>query len=200
MKSDSALPVARTVRTTWPHNKQDLPVTNAEKTIELTYLIPVNSGLALQPDLQYVVNPNTRRRYRTRGRPAAHRVVVLNCREARSTTWPLERCRVGPRPRLPAARMGPRLQEPTAPHTSSGTRTGTRAGSRSDDRQTCAENRAALPRFPIHRAEKGYSTNQGRSGTAACAEWCIRRRIHACLVMRLAHSSRLRRALTGLGS
>ena len=38
---------------------QDLPVTNAEKTIELTYLIQVNSWLALQPDLQYVINPNT---------------------------------------------------------------------------------------------------------------------------------------------
>jgi porin len=36
-----------------------LPVTNAEKTIELTYLIPVNTWLALQPDLQYVITPNT---------------------------------------------------------------------------------------------------------------------------------------------
>lgn len=38
---------------------QGLPVTHAEKTIELTYLIPVNSWLALQPDLQYVISPNT---------------------------------------------------------------------------------------------------------------------------------------------
>ena len=38
---------------------QGLPVTNAEKTIELTYLIRVNSWLALQPDLQYVITPNT---------------------------------------------------------------------------------------------------------------------------------------------
>jgi porin len=38
---------------------QGLPVANAEKTIELTYLIQVTSWLALQPDLQYVVTPNT---------------------------------------------------------------------------------------------------------------------------------------------
>ncbi len=38
---------------------QGLPVTNAEKTVELTYLIQVNSWLALQPDLQYVITPNT---------------------------------------------------------------------------------------------------------------------------------------------
>jgi porin len=38
---------------------QGLAVTNAEKTIELTYLIQVNSWLALQPDLQYVIAPNT---------------------------------------------------------------------------------------------------------------------------------------------
>ena len=38
---------------------QGLSVTNAEKTIELTYLIQVNSWLALQPDLQYVITPNT---------------------------------------------------------------------------------------------------------------------------------------------
>jgi porin len=38
---------------------QGLPVTNAEKTIELTYLIPVNTWLAVQPDLQYVITPNT---------------------------------------------------------------------------------------------------------------------------------------------
>jgi porin len=34
-------------------------VTNAEKAIELTYLIPVTAWLALQPDLQYVITPNT---------------------------------------------------------------------------------------------------------------------------------------------
>jgi porin len=38
---------------------QGAPVTNAEKTIELTYLIPVNTWLAVQPDLQYVITPNT---------------------------------------------------------------------------------------------------------------------------------------------
>jgi porin len=38
---------------------QGLPVTNAEKAIELTYLIPVTAWLALQPDLQYVITPNT---------------------------------------------------------------------------------------------------------------------------------------------
>jgi porin len=38
---------------------QALPVTRAEKAIELTYLIQINSWLALQPDLQYVITPNT---------------------------------------------------------------------------------------------------------------------------------------------
>jgi porin len=38
---------------------QGLPVTSAEKTIELTYLIPLTRWLALQPDLQYVITPNT---------------------------------------------------------------------------------------------------------------------------------------------
>jgi porin len=38
---------------------QGLPVTSAETAIELTYLIQVNSWLAIQPDLQYVVTPNT---------------------------------------------------------------------------------------------------------------------------------------------
>lgn len=38
---------------------QGLPLTNAEKTIELSYLIQLNSWLALQPDLQYVMTPNT---------------------------------------------------------------------------------------------------------------------------------------------
>jgi len=36
-----------------------LPVSSAETAIELTYLMPINSWLALQPDLQYVVRPNT---------------------------------------------------------------------------------------------------------------------------------------------
>jgi porin len=38
---------------------QGLPVTNAETAIELTYLVQVSSWLAIQPDLQYVVTPNT---------------------------------------------------------------------------------------------------------------------------------------------
>jgi porin len=38
---------------------QGLPVTNAETAIEFTYLVQVNSWLAIQPDLQYVVTPNT---------------------------------------------------------------------------------------------------------------------------------------------
>lgn len=38
---------------------QGLPVTNAEKAIEFTYLIQANSWLAFQPDLQYVITPNT---------------------------------------------------------------------------------------------------------------------------------------------
>jgi porin len=37
---------------------QGLPVENAEKSIELTYLMQLNSWLALQPDVQYVINPN----------------------------------------------------------------------------------------------------------------------------------------------
>ena len=38
---------------------QGLPVTHAETAIEVTYLMQVNSWLALQPDLQYVIRPNT---------------------------------------------------------------------------------------------------------------------------------------------
>ncbi|HEY2560064.1 MAG TPA: carbohydrate porin [Caldimonas sp.] len=38
---------------------QGISVTNAEKTIELTYLIQINSWLALQPDLQYIIRPDT---------------------------------------------------------------------------------------------------------------------------------------------
>jgi porin len=45
---------------------QGLPVTNAETAIELTYLIQVNSWLALQPDLQYVITPDTTRTMPTR--------------------------------------------------------------------------------------------------------------------------------------
>ncbi len=41
-------------------NTQGLPVTNAETAFELTYLVQANAGLAQgQPDLQYVVTPNT---------------------------------------------------------------------------------------------------------------------------------------------
>lgn len=38
---------------------QAAPVTNAERAIELTYLIRVNSWLALQPDVQFVIAPKT---------------------------------------------------------------------------------------------------------------------------------------------
>jgi porin len=38
---------------------QRLPVETAEKSIELTYLTQLNSWLALQPDVQYIINPNT---------------------------------------------------------------------------------------------------------------------------------------------
>ena len=38
---------------------QGLPVANAETAIELTYLVQVSSWFAIQPDLQYVVTPNT---------------------------------------------------------------------------------------------------------------------------------------------
>jgi porin len=37
---------------------QGLPVTNAEKTIEITYLMQLTKWLAVQPDLQYVIHPN----------------------------------------------------------------------------------------------------------------------------------------------
>jgi porin len=37
----------------------DLPVTTAETVIELSYLAQIASWLAMQPDLQYVINPNT---------------------------------------------------------------------------------------------------------------------------------------------
>jgi len=39
--------------------EQALPVRRAEVTVELTYLVQLTSFLALQPDLQYVVHPNT---------------------------------------------------------------------------------------------------------------------------------------------
>ena len=38
---------------------QAVPATRAETTFELSYLIPVNANFAIQPDLQYVVHPNT---------------------------------------------------------------------------------------------------------------------------------------------
>jgi porin len=38
---------------------QGIPVTNAEKTIEITYLMQLTKWLAVQPDLQYVIHPNT---------------------------------------------------------------------------------------------------------------------------------------------
>jgi porin len=34
-------------------------VDRVETTLELTYLAPLTSWLSIQPDLQYVVNPNT---------------------------------------------------------------------------------------------------------------------------------------------
>jgi porin len=40
---------------------QSLPVTAAEKTIELTYLVQLNAKFAVQPDLQWVITPNTSR-------------------------------------------------------------------------------------------------------------------------------------------
>ena len=39
-------------------------VDRAEVTLELTYLAPVTSWLSIQPDLQYVVHPNTDPRVR----------------------------------------------------------------------------------------------------------------------------------------
>jgi porin len=38
---------------------QGIPVTGAERTIEITYLMQLTKWLALQPDLQYVMNPST---------------------------------------------------------------------------------------------------------------------------------------------
>ena len=38
---------------------QGIPVTSAEKTIEITYLIQLAKWLAVQPDLQYVIHPST---------------------------------------------------------------------------------------------------------------------------------------------
>jgi porin len=40
---------------------QGQPVTTAEKTIELTYLVQLNAKFAVQPDLQWVITPNTSR-------------------------------------------------------------------------------------------------------------------------------------------
>jgi porin len=38
---------------------QGFPVTSAEKTIEITYLMQLTKWLAVQPDLQYVIHPGT---------------------------------------------------------------------------------------------------------------------------------------------
>ena len=38
---------------------QGLPTARTETTIEASYLIPVNANFAIQPDLQYVIHPNT---------------------------------------------------------------------------------------------------------------------------------------------
>lgn len=38
---------------------QALPVTRAETAVELTYRAQINSWLALQPDVQYIISPNT---------------------------------------------------------------------------------------------------------------------------------------------
>jgi porin len=40
-------------------NQLGLAVRPSEVTIELTYLTQLNKQLAIQPDLQYVINPNT---------------------------------------------------------------------------------------------------------------------------------------------
>lgn len=40
-------------------NAMALPVTAAESAIEVTYLVQVNSWLAIQPDIQYVIHPGT---------------------------------------------------------------------------------------------------------------------------------------------
>src|SRR5262245_15788457 len=39
--------------------QQNIPVNRAETTIEATYLAQINDWLAIQPDFQYVINPNT---------------------------------------------------------------------------------------------------------------------------------------------
>jgi porin len=52
--------------------EQGLPVRKAEKSIELTYLIQLNTWLALQPDVQYVISPNTT--------PAIANALVLQLR------------------------------------------------------------------------------------------------------------------------
>jgi porin len=38
---------------------QGIPVTSAEKTIEITYLMQLTKWLAVQPDLQYIIHPGT---------------------------------------------------------------------------------------------------------------------------------------------
>jgi porin len=39
--------------------QQGIPVNRAETAIEATYLAQINDWLAIQPDIQYVVRPNT---------------------------------------------------------------------------------------------------------------------------------------------
>jgi porin len=39
-----------------------MPVNAAETSVELTWLAPVTAWLALQPDLQYVIHPDTETR------------------------------------------------------------------------------------------------------------------------------------------
>ena len=39
--------------------QQGIPVNRAETAIEATYLAQINDWLAIQPDVQYVVRPNT---------------------------------------------------------------------------------------------------------------------------------------------
>ena len=38
---------------------QGFPVTGAERTIEITYLMQLTKWFAVQPDLQYVISPST---------------------------------------------------------------------------------------------------------------------------------------------
>ena len=51
--------------------QQGTPVTGAEIALELTYLAQLTDWIALQPDLQYVIHPNTN--------PALKNALVLQC-------------------------------------------------------------------------------------------------------------------------